>query len=311
MEDLLYKRYRPDSLDDYIFTNDKIKEKVNEWVVEKQFPPLLFYGPPGTGKTSLARLLVKLCDIDDADVLEIRASGSDRKGSEVIEKIENHCMRSPLYSKYNVIILDEADRMSPTVHDSLKSLSEEYTYATRFIMTCNNVNRIPVTLKSRFKDYAIETMDQQGYGMRIANILTKENITFDTDTLMFYIENFYPDMRKALMEIESNTINKVLTVPEEEVSFMSDWMKDVVGLFSLGKVREAREIICKNIQNDDYEDFFRLMYENLDWFGETEEQKDKAIMIIKDSLVDDTRIADREINISACLTKLNLIRNIK
>lgn len=310
MQDLLYKRYRPKTLDEYIFTNENVKTKALEWIENKIFPNILFYGPSGTGKSSLAKLLVDLCDIDQADVLEVHASGSDRK-ADVIEKIEKHCMRSPLYSKYNVIILDEADRMSDLVYDSLKNLTEEFTYATRFIMTCNNVNRIPSTLQSRFKSYAVETMDKQGYATRLATILSSEGIKYDAESVLYYINSYYPDMRKALMEIESNSINNVLTVPDEEVTFMSDWMKDAIAHFSLGNIRDGREIICKHIQNDDYDDFYRMMYENLEWFGDTNEQKDKAVLIIKEALVDDTRIADREINISACLTKLNLIRNIK
>ena len=310
MQDLLYKRYRPSKVEDYVFTNDNVRLQSLDWIEKQIFPNILFHGPSGTGKSSLARLLIEQCGIHEQDVLEVRASGSDR-GAGVIEKIEKHCMRSPLHSRYNVILLEEADRMSDLVYDSLKTLTEEFTYITRFIMTCNNVNRIPATLQSRFKSYTVGAMDKEGYMTRLVNILASEGVQLDSESLMYYINGYYPDMRKALMEIESNIINNVLTVPEEEVNYISDWMKDAIGHFSLGNIREGREIVSKHIQNEDFETFYRLLYENLDWFGDTNEQKDKAIIIIKEALVDDTRIGDREINISSCLTKLNLIRNIK
>jgi hypothetical protein len=83
-----------------------------------------------------------------------------------------------------------------------------------------------------------------------------------------------------------------------------DYKIEMVELFKRGKIKEARTLLCGRARPEEMEDIYTWMYNNLDLFGQSEEQKDSALLIIKQGLVDHTLIADPEINLAACLVKL-------
>ena len=85
----------------------------------------------------------------------------------------------------------------------------------------------------------------------------------------------------------------------------------IIVLFSLSSYyfgrSEARKLIVSKARAEEYEGVYRKLYENLDWFGEDELTKGKALLCIRDGLVNHSLVADPEINLSATLLELQHI----
>jgi replication factor C small subunit len=148
------------------------------------------------------------------------------------------------------------------------------------------------------------SIDQVEFTARAATILVAENIEFDLDLLDTYVKATYPDLRKCINLLQQNSIGGVLINPKQEDSGISDYRIEMIELFKQGKIQAARKLLCGRARPEEMEDIYRWLYTNIDLLGTTEEQKDSAILIIKQGLVDHVICADSEINLSACLIKL-------
>ena len=126
---------------------------------------------------------------------------------------------------------------------------------------------------------------------------------FDLETLDDYVKVTYPDLRKCINLIQQNVQDNKLVAPNKGDAGEADWKFDMVKLFKEGKINEARKMLCGKLRAEEMEEVFVWLYNNLDIFG-SEENQDKAILIIKQGLVDHTLIVDPEINLSATLVKL-------
>lgn len=296
------ERYRPKTVDEYVFTDSGQKKQVLNWIKEKNIPHLLFSGAAGTGKTTLAKILINELEIGEYDVLEINASRENNVDT-VREKIINFVQMIP-FGPFKVVLLDECDYMSPSAQAILRGVMEQYADTARFILTCNYPNKVIPALHSRCQGFHIDKTDQTEFTARIATILINENVEFDLDVLDTYVKSTYPDLRKCINLVQQNTTNSVLEAPNSNNETGNDYKIQMVELFKKGKIQEARKIVCSKARPEEIEDIYTWMYQNLDLFGKTEEQKDSALLIIKQGLVDHALIADPELNLAACLVKL-------
>jgi replication factor C small subunit len=138
----------------------------------------------------------------------------------------------------------------------------------------------------------------------VATILVEENVEFDLDTLDTFVKATYPDLRKCINMVQMNSMNGALHTPEKGDSGAADYRIEMVDLFKQGKFRDARKLLCSQARPEEMEDIYRWMYNNISLFGDSEKNQDKAVLIIKEGLVDHTICADSEINLSATLIKL-------
>ena len=302
MIELWVEKYRPKKVGDYVFRDDAQRRQVNSWIKDGSIPHLLLSGAAGIGKTTLARVLCNELNIEEYDVLEINAS-RDNNVDTVRDKIINFVQMIP-FGPFKVVLLDEADYLTPNAQAILRGVMETYSNHSRFILTCNYPNRIIPALHSRCQGFHIEKTDITEYTARVATILVEENIEFDLDTLDTYVKVAYPDLRKCINMVQQNVSEGQLQTPTAGEEGVSDYKIEMVELFKKGKIKEARTLLCGRARPEEIGDIFRWMYDNLDLFGKNEEQKDAALLIIKQGLVDHTIIADPEINLSATLTKL-------
>ncbi len=303
MKELWVEKYRPKTMSEYVFKDDAQRRQVSTWIKEGSIPHLLFSGSAGIGKTTLAKVLLNELGIEEYDVLEINASRENNVET-VREKIINFVQMIP-FGPFKVVLLDEADYLTPNAQAILRGVMETYSSTSRFILTCNYPNKIIPAIHSRCQGFHVEKTDQTEFTARIATILVTENIEFDLDTLDTYVKLTYPDLRKCINLVQQNvTENSKLVSPTAGNDSTSDYKIEMVELFKKGKIREARTLLCGKIRPEEIEEVYTWMYQNLDLLGETEEQKDAALLIIKQGLVDHTLIADPEINLAATLTKL-------
>jgi DNA polymerase III delta prime subunit len=307
MKELWVEKYRPNKIEDYVFKDDAQKRQVKSWVKEGSIPHLLFSGSAGVGKTTLAKVLLNELGIEDYDVLQINASRENDVDT-VRSKITNFVQMIP-FGPFKVVLLDEADYLSLNAQAILRGLMETYSNTARFILTCNYPNKIIPALHSRCQGFHVDKTDQTEFLVRLVTILDRENVKFDIDTLDTYVKLSYPDLRKCINLVQQNISEDAeLLSPTAGASESSDYKIEMVELFKQRNIQGARALLCSKARPEEMEDIYRWLYDNLDLLGSTEEQKDSAVLIIKQGLVDHTLVADAEINLAAVLIKLARIQ---
>ena len=233
------------------------------------------------------------------------ANGSkDARKVEWIDKLIGFCSTMP-FGKFKVVLIDEADYMNiNSVQPALRNLMEDYSESVRFILTCNYPNKIMPALHSRCQGFHIDKTDITEFTARVATVLVTEGVEFDLDTLDSYISSTYPDLRKCLNLVQPNSTTGKLIKPSENDRAISDWRLNAVDLFKSGQINEGRKLICSQASQEDMDSTYRWFYDNLQLWSKTPEGQDKAIIIIRNALVNVPMVADQEINLSACLSEL-------
>ena len=305
MRELWTEKYRPKDIDGYVFRDNGQKEQVASWIKSKAIPHLLFSGSAGIGKTTLAKLLIHQLGVDEYDILEINASRTNSV-EDVRDKITGFVQTMP-FGDFKVVLLDEADYLSPNAQAALRGVMETYADTARFILTCNYPNRIIPALHSRCQGFHIEKVDETEFTARVATVLVEEGVQFELDTLDSYVKATYPDLRKCLNLLQMNSTSGTLIAPAASDRGTGDYKLNMVELFKHGKIKEARTLLCSQVRPEEMEELFRWMYDNLNLWSKSDEGQDDAILIIRKGLVNHTMCADPEINLSATIVELSQI----
>ena len=306
MKELWVEKYRPTSVKDYVFRDTKQKKQVSSWVDSGAIPHLLFSGSAGTGKTTLAKVLLNELGVDGGDVMMINAANENNVDT-MRTKINGFASSLPFSGDFKYVLLDEADYLSPNAQAILRNMMETYSTTCRFVLTCNYPNKVIPAIHSRCQGYHIEKLDTQEFTARVATIAITESVDVDLETLDVYVRSTYPDLRKCINMVQQNVVDGKLQAPGAGESGESDWILEYVALFQLGKISEARKLIVAKARAEEYEGVFRKLYENLDWFGEEDITQGRALICIRDGLVNHALVSDPEINLSATLLELQHI----
>ena len=306
MKELWVEKYRPSSVDTYVFRDGDQRKQVQNWIDDGGIPHLLFSGSPGTGKTTLAKVLIQELNVEKADVLYINASRDN--GVEMIRKRISAFSETMPWGEFKVILLDEADHISPEGQAALRGVMEQYHASVRFILTCNYPNMIIPALHSRCQGFHIEQLDQTDFTVRVAEILADNTIEFDIDTLDAMVRANYPDLRKTINTVQMTIVDGKLAMPEDGGS-SSEWRLNMVKLFKAGKISEARKLIVSTARADEYNDIFTWLYQNLDLYTNNDLEYDSCVLVIREGMIKHTQVADPEINMSATMIELARVFN--
>lgn len=307
MKTLWTEQYRPRDLNSYVFRDAQQKQQCARWVSDGALPHILLSGGPGVGKTSLAQVLLSELKVMSGDILRINAS-QDNSVDHIRESVVNFVAMIP-FGDFRYVWLDEADQLSHSAQGVLRGVMEQFSASARFILTCNYPNRILPAIHSRCQGFHVEKLDWQSFVLRTVDILEAEGVEFDVGILDTYLRAGYPDLRKTLNLLQPNCSGGRLLAPGDgDLAVEDDYKIQMIEMFRTGRILEARKLICQQIKLEEYDEMFRLLYRNLDFWGETPEQQNRAVLAIRDGLVYHTQVADPEINLSATLIELATIR---
>jgi len=293
---LLVEKYRSKTLDSYV-GNEHIKKTIEQYLGQNDIQNLIFYGPAGTGKTTLAKLIVNNLD---CDYLYINAS--DERGIETIRDKVSGFASTASFKSLKVVILDEADFLTIQAQASLRNVIETFSRTTRFIMTCNYVERIIDPLQSRCQVLKIIPPSKKEVAVHLAKVMAYEAISYDVEDIKTIVNQYYPDLRKCLNTIQLSTQDQKLVI-DKSVLVSSNYMTSILKELSNAKPkwREIRQIIA-NANVSDFEELYRYLYDNANVYASGREGM-VAIYINEYSYQSNFRI-DKEINCMALIQKL-------
>ena len=277
--------------------NEHIKKTIEQYLGQNDIQNLIFYGPAGTGKTTLAKLIVNNLD---CDYLYINAS--DERGIETIRDKVSGFASTASFKPLKVVILDEADFLTIQAQASLRNVIETFSRTTRFIMTCNYVERIIDPLQSRCQVLKIIPPSKKEVAVHLAKVMAHEAISYDVEDIKTIVNQYYPDLRKCLNTIQLSTQDQKLVI-DKSVLVSSNYMTSILKELSNAKPkwREIRQIIA-NANVSDFEELYRYLYDNANVYASGREGM-VAIYINEYSYQSNFRI-DKEINCMALIQKL-------
>lgn len=300
---LFVEKYRSQTLEDYV-GNEQLKQIVDKYIQKNDIQNLLFYGTPGTGKTTLAKLIVNNID---CDYLYINAS--DERGIDTIRDKVQGFASSATFKSIKIIILDEADYLTIQAQASLRNIIETYSRSTRFILTCNYIEKIIDPLQSRCQVLKITPPSKKEIAQHVSEILDKENIKYELSDIALVVNKYYPDVRKILNTCQISTVdggqNDLYIKIDQSllVAGYKDKLLKELKSHNKSSFKNIRQIIAdSNI--DDFEDVFRFLYDSMDEYVKDDMNKGIITIIIEEYMFHANFRIDKEINLMALITKI-------
>jgi len=227
---LFTEKYRPKNLDDLILPA-RVMNKFKDGLVQN----MLFAGSPGTGKTSTAKALVNQFELP---YLYINAS-TDTSVEVIRTRIIDFCSTISIMDKpgmFKVVILDEVDGVSDQFFKALRATMETFASNSRFIATCNYINKIPDPILSRFEvinfdfDKEEESELTKKYIKRVYEICGKEGMTIDKAALVEFVRRNFPDLRSTLNKLQGYKTQGNIDITVEDVKKFNSVYKDIFEL---------------------------------------------------------------------------------
>jgi len=309
LNNVWYKKHAPVSFDDYVFKDETLRRRFNSYKEQGSIPNVLLAGEPGTGKSSLAYTLFNELGIEESDILVLNGTTIKQDHLKEDGDVAKFCSTMPASSPFKVVLFEEFDRgergRNALIQDSMRHTIDRYGDAVAFVFTCNYISKVSEPIKSRCEvfEFAFDGSEEEHYehiATLVYNVLQKENIECDPDTLFDHVFQNYPDIRKTLVSVQMATKDGALQPPDAETKGVTEaseewkniWSNDGFDLWKL-------EPLVEHITNENKDEFYRAIYENINQFPD--DHKETIVVMIADHLYRSSFVADQELMMKSLL----------
>ena len=292
---LWIEKYRSETLEQYI-GNETVKARIADCISKNDIPHFIFAGTAGTGKTTLAKLIVGNIKCD-----YIYLNASDENGIDVIREKVKGFASSASFQPLKVVILDEADFLTQPAQAALRNIIEEYSTNTRFVLTCNYIERLIEPLQSRCEIHILKPPSKGEVAKHVCtNILDVEGVEYNIQDVALLIKEHYPDVRSIIKNLQAGVSNSKFVW----IALNTDWLSKLVDILG-SKDKKAwyniRQLVADS-QVDDFQVAYRYMFDQLAKFSNGH---DAEISIVLDDFIWRAGVVpDKEINFAACIAKI-------
>jgi replication factor C small subunit len=253
-------------------------------------------GTAGTGKTTLAKLIVKNIKCD-----YIYLNASDENGIDMIREKVKGFASSATFNPIKVVILDESDFLTQPAQAALRNIIEEYSINTRFILTCNYIERLIEPLTSRCEIHILKPPSMPDVARHICtNILDVEGVEYDLKNVAMLVKEYYPDIRSVIKNLQAGVKNNKY----EWIALNTDWLSKVVEVLKSRDKKAWYTIrqITADAQVDDFQIAYRYMFDNLEKYSHGHDAE--ISVVLDDHIWRAGVVPDKEINYAACIAKI-------
>lgn len=200
------EKYRPRELKDVALSSEN-RALLEKYVAAGEIPHILLHGPPGTGKTTIAKILA-----EKLDCRLLLLNASSERGIDVIREKVIMFARAMSSARWQIVFLDEADRLTKEAQDALRNTMEDFAEGCRFILTGNHLHRVEEALQSRCQSIPVMDVPLRERAQVLMKVLNAEGVKFDPKVCLTYVQKFR-DMRRMLSAAQRSVLVNGTLIP--------------------------------------------------------------------------------------------------
>jgi DNA polymerase III delta prime subunit len=291
------EKYRPQTLDNYLCTDDT-RTKIQEFLDKQDIPHIGLFGIQGSGKSTLAKLLVNNIDCDF-----IYVNATEHRGMDDIKEKVGSFASARSFKPLKIVILDEATHILQASQVLLLNMIETYSLTTRFILTGNYPERLIPPLRSRLQEFKLFPSSKKTIAKHVANILDTENVDYELEDIVSIINYAYPDFRKIINSCQKFTINNKLSLPDT-LNGNENFYNQILEELKTPNIKtliNIRQIIADS-DISDFDDVYRFLYDNIEKYASM--NMGEVIIYIEEYQYHSNFKIDKEINFCAFISRI-------